>query len=123
MPKIKLTKVNRALRSLFQLVNDPPPAPRLFRRVSKPAWLAVEEAACALHGQRHVGGSGKPDCVGRGFTTEVKHRKRPIGSTAVWKEYGRSLETGLRARIDSTSGFTAPARELARDLGVVLRDL
>jgi hypothetical protein len=88
-----------------------PPSPP--RQSPFPKWLQAEIDACTIRGLQHHGGPGRPDC---GRTVEVKEWSRPVDAGTVRKEHAKGRRT-----IVARSGFTGPAREAARKLGMRLR--
>lgn len=94
---------------------------------SKPAsrarsrtWQEFERDSCALRGQRHVGGPGRPDCEGDDTHTEVKHWSRPVDLGAVKAAHRRAVAAGKNLEMVSSSGFTMPAEEWCLRRGVKL---
>jgi len=79
-----------------------------------PAWRRAEQGVCERRGLRHRGRSGEPDCDRR---VEVKHWRRPVDASTVRREYKK----GRRELVATRGGFTAPAVEEARRLGMKLR--
>ena len=77
-------------------------------------WQEYEEAACRALGKRRLGGPGRHDCEGGG---EVKHWRTAVHSGVVQRAY-----EDRRTSITASGGFTSPARDLARQLGIRLID-
>ena len=78
----------------------------------EPRWKRYERRVCRSQRRRHVGGPGRADC---GRTGEVKYWARPVDAGTVEREYRKG-----RTSITASNGFTGPARDLARDLGMRL---
>lgn len=75
----------------------------------------AEKRKAREHGGRHVGGPGKPDYSRGGTKGEVKTRKTPVTGPELQELADRGI-----SEIDSKAGFTGPAIELARRLGIRL---
>jgi len=78
-------------------------------------WQRFEKTAARKHRGKHKGGPGKPDYTRGKVKAEVKRWKRPVDSGII-KEL---REKGVK-EVVSKSGFTGPAEELAKKLGIKL---
>ena len=65
------------------------------------------------HRGKHQGGPGKPDYTRGKAIGEVKDRKTPVTAP----ELADMIDRGV-TELDTKSGLTRPARELAKDTGV-----
>lgn len=74
-----------------------------------------ERQKAKQHRGRHLGGPGKPDYVRGTRAGEVKNRETPVTGP----ELRRLAERGVD-EIDSKGGFTGPATDAARELGIKL---
>ncbi|MDB4930984.1 MAG: hypothetical protein JWM10_3468 [Myxococcaceae bacterium] len=92
------------------------PKKRASEKKTEPDWHHFERTTCDALGAIHVGGPGRSDCVGPGFSAEVKHHKRRVGTQVVEKAHERG-----DAVVVSSSGFTSPAVRRAAELGVLLQ--
>lgn len=74
-----------------------------------------EKAQAKKHGGKHLGGPGRPDYK-RGRTKgEVKNWQDPVHSGVIKK----AIKDGVK-EIVSKSGFTEPAKTLAKKKGIKL---
>ena len=77
--------------------------------------VKYEKQMAKKHRGKHLGGPGKPDYQ-RGKTKgEVKNWNRPVDSGEIKRAHQRGI-----SEIVSKSGFTKPAVELAKKLGIKL---
>lgn len=84
-------------------------------------WQRDEIDACARLGADHVGGPGKPDCVGDDYIVEVKsYNGRPIHKGVIRRTLEKRWADGRSLKIVSVSGYTAGAIELAAHEGIEL---
>jgi len=77
--------------------------------------IQYEKLQAKKHRAKHLGGPGKPDYQRGRIKGEVKNWTRPVHSGVIKSAYQR----GIR-EIVSKSGFTKPAEELAKKLGIKL---
>ncbi|OFX32758.1 MAG: hypothetical protein A2X08_06855 [Bacteroidetes bacterium GWA2_32_17] len=77
--------------------------------------VQYEKSQCSKRGGKHIGGSGKPDCIVEGKKIEVKNWKIPahIGVVKKAKKSGNKI-------IVSKSGFSLPAKILAKKYKIKL---
>ena len=71
--------------------------------------LNYEKTQAKKHRGKHLGGPGKPDYIRGRKKAEVKHWSQPVHSGVIKK----ALQKGIK-EIVSNSGFTDPAKELAK---------
>lgn len=107
--------IGGAVGALF----DSPRPSRRARRAER-RWQRDERETCDDLGEEHVGGPGRPDCMGIDTVTEVKSLSRPADSRHVQQAFDKAVEFGGRPVLVSHSGFTGPARVKADLLGVEL---
>ena len=74
-----------------------------------------EKIKAKTHRAKHLGGPGKPDYQRGKIKGEVKNWSRPVHSGVIRE----LLKKGIK-EIDSKSGFTKPAIELAKKYGIKL---
>jgi len=74
-----------------------------------------EKIQAKKHRGKHIGGPAGPDYTRGRVQAEVKRWKRPVDSGVI-KE---SAKKGVK-EVVSKSGFTGPAEELAKKLGIKL---
>jgi len=67
------------------------------------------------HRAKHVGGPGGPDYIRGAKAGEVKNRKTPVTGPELLRLADRGVD-----EIDSKGGFTGPAIEAAKKLGIKL---
>ena len=79
----------------------------------KKRWQRFEKSAARRHRGKHEGGPSKPDYTRGRVEAEVKRWKRPVDSGVI-KELAQK---GVK-EVVSKSGFTGPAEELAKKLGI-----
>lgn len=91
--------------------------------VGRSSWQEAERAACARRGMDHVGGPGAPDCESESgdSVVDVKHQRQPVNAGQVDRIARSPWAQRKAVEIVSDSGFTAPAGDLARALGIRLR--
>ncbi len=77
--------------------------------------IQYEKRQAKRHRGRHLGGPGRPDYVRGDVKAEVKNWKRPVHSGEIRKAYKKGIK-----EIVSKSGFTKPAIEEAKRLGIKL---
>lgn len=84
-------------------------------------WKRDERRACELLGADHVGGSGRPDCVGPDFIAEVKaYNGRRVDRGTLRRTHKKRWAAGERIKFVSTSGYTDGAVEYAALEGIEL---
>ena len=74
-----------------------------------------EKAKAKAHRGRHLGGPGEPDYERGRIKGEVKNWNRPVHRGVIRE----AIEKGVK-EIDSKSGFSGPAIELAKQHGIKL---
>ncbi|MCA9635211.1 MAG: hypothetical protein KC420_04170 [Myxococcales bacterium] len=84
-------------------------------------WKKEERRACKLLGADHVGGSGRPDCVGSDFIAEVKaYNGRRVDRGTLRRTRNKHWAAGEQLKFVSTSGYTDGAVEYAAVEGIDL---
>jgi len=77
--------------------------------------IEYEKSQAKKHRGKHLGGPGKPDYQRGKVKGEVKHWKKPVHSGVI-----KVAKQKRFSEIDSISGFTKPAVELAKKLNIKL---
>ena len=77
--------------------------------------IEYEKRQAKKHRGKHIGGPGKPDYQRGNIKGEVKNWSRPVHSGEIKK----AAEKGIK-EIVSKSGFTNPAKRLAKELKIKL---
>ena len=77
--------------------------------------IRYEKFQAKKHRGKHIGGPGKPDYKRGKIKGEVKNWSRPVHSGVIKKAIERNIK-----EIVSKSGFTKPAKDLAKKEGIKL---
>jgi len=77
--------------------------------------IKYEKIQARKHRGKHLGGPGRPDYKRGKVKAEVKDWKTPVHSGVIKK----AIKKGIK-EIVSKSGFTNPAKELAKKKGIKL---
>ncbi len=86
-------------------------------------WKQDESRACELLGANHVGGSGRPDCIGENFIAEVKsYNGRRVHKGTLQRTHRKHWAARVQFKFVSVSGFTVGAIEYASREGIELFD-
>lgn len=88
--------------------------------MKKTRWQHEEREACSLFNAEHVGGAGRPDCIGTDYIVEVKHHRGRVHMGIVRDTIMKEWSEGVQLKIVSTSGFTEGAIVHAENEGVEL---
>jgi len=85
------------------------------KRSSTKRGIQYEKLQAKRHKAKHVGGPGKPDYQRGNVKGEVKNWSQPVHSGEIKKAKRKGIK-----EIVSKSGFTGPAKELAKKYGIKL---
>lgn len=77
--------------------------------------IQYEKVQARKHRGKHLGGPGKPDYKRGKVRGEVKNWTRPVHSGVIRKAFEKEIK-----EIISKSGFTIPAKEIAKKLKIKL---
>lgn len=89
-------------------------------QMKKTRWQHEEREACSLFNAEHIGGAGRPDCIGTDYVVEVKHHRGRVHMGIVRNTIMKEWSEGVQLKIVSTSGFTEGAIAHAENEGVEL---